>query len=51
MEHELNASRGIWHSGGSVPDENEHLTVDFKNNGEHVTTHHVYRPGGDAAKK
>ncbi|PMD34410.1 hypothetical protein L207DRAFT_589009 [Hyaloscypha variabilis F] len=30
-----------WHSNAN--DWEEHLTVEFKRNGEHVTTHHVRR--------
>lgn len=30
-----------WHANEN--DQKEHVTVEFKRNGEHVTTHHVKR--------
>ncbi|KAJ5873649.1 uncharacterized protein N7473_013208 [Penicillium subrubescens] len=37
------APTGTWHSNDNDP--KEHLTVDYKKeDGAHVTTHHVYRP-------
>jgi len=44
------APTGTWHATDTDP--REHLTVDFKKDGQHVTTHHVYRaaenPEGNA---
>ncbi|OQE56677.1 hypothetical protein PENNAL_c0410G06891 [Penicillium nalgiovense] len=43
------APTGTWHT--NERDSKEHLTVDFKKeDGEHVTTHHVYRPEGSEGK-
>ncbi|OOF95336.1 hypothetical protein ASPCADRAFT_207810 [Aspergillus carbonarius ITEM 5010] len=40
--HVRTAPSGTWHSNERDP--REHLTVDFKKeDGSHITTHHVYR--------
>ncbi|KAA8641676.1 hypothetical protein EYZ11_011738 [Aspergillus tanneri] len=47
--HIRSAPTGSWH--GNDNDPQEHLTVDFKKeDGSHITTHHVYRPEEPAAE-
>ncbi|KAH7009766.1 hypothetical protein EDB80DRAFT_413877 [Ilyonectria destructans] len=36
--------RRSWHTGGSGKNEPKHVTVEFKQDGNHVTTKHVYYP-------